>query len=280
MNEESIINACEGCKYVVHTASPFPVNNPKNENELIKPAVEGTLAAMKGALKHKCSRVVITSSVAAIYKSTDKKKTHFTDEDWTDLSVATAYEKSKTQAEKAAWDFLANLKEEDRFEVVTINPGLILGPNLVECSFSSGDIIKKIMTGGMPGMPKIQFPCVDVRDVAQAHLQAVLVPEAASKRFILVNEGVWFMSIGEWLHEKWGKKFPVVHKSLPKCLLTLASLWDAEARTVKPFWGVIKTFDNQNTKDVLGIQFTDMKQSVCEMSETLVATGYVPQKKK
>ena len=85
MNEASIIDACEGCKYVVHTASPFPVKQPKNEDELIKPAVDGTLAAMKGALKHKCTRVVITSSIAAIYKSTDKKKSHFTDEDWTDV---------------------------------------------------------------------------------------------------------------------------------------------------------------------------------------------------
>lgn len=189
--------------------------------------------------------------------------------------MATAYEKSKTLAEKAAWDFVAKLPEADRFEVVCINPGLVLGPNLVECSFSSGDIIKKIMTGGMPGIPKIQFPCVDVRDVAKAHLQGVLVPEAAGQRFILVNEGVWFMSIGKWLHDKWGNKFKCVHKSLPKFLLSLATLWDEEARTVKPFWGVIKTFDNEKTKQVLGIRFTDMKHSVCEMSETLVATGYV-----
>jgi dihydroflavonol-4-reductase len=198
-----------------------------------------------------------------------------TNQDWTDLSVATAYEKSKTLAEKAAWDFIGQLPEADRFEVVTINPGLVLGPSLVECKFSSGDIIKKIMTGGMPGMPKIQFPVVDVRDVAKAHLQAVLVPEAAGQRFILVNEGVWFLDIGKWLHEKWGRKYKCVHTSLPKFLLTLATLWDEEARTVRPFWGKINTFDNSNTKGVLGIRFTDMKHSVLEMSETLVELGYI-----
>ena len=121
---------------------------------------------MRAAHKYKVQRVVITSSVAAIYRNADKKKTHFTVEDWTDLKIASAYEKSKTMAEKAGWDFLANLPENERFEFVTINPGLVLGPNLNECSFSSGDILRNIMTGKLPGIPDLMFPVVDVRDVA------------------------------------------------------------------------------------------------------------------
>ena len=207
LDEESIHRAIEGCKYVVHTASPFPVAEPKHEDELIKPAVEGTLAAMRGALKHGVTRVVITSSVVSIYKNKDAKKTHFSVEDWTDLTLKSnsAYEKSKTMAEKAGWDFLAALPENERFEFVTINPGLVLGPNLNECNFSSGDIIKRLMTGAMPGIPKLAFPVVDVRDVANAHLQAILRPEAANQRFMLVADTVWFGDIGDWLFEKWGK---------------------------------------------------------------------------
>jgi dihydroflavonol-4-reductase len=105
LNEESLFKAIEGSTYVVHTASPFPIANPKNEDVLIKPAVEGTLAVMRAALKNKVKRVVITSSVAAIYVASDKTKTDFSTADWTDLTRATPYEKSKTMAEKAAWEF-------------------------------------------------------------------------------------------------------------------------------------------------------------------------------
>ena len=180
LQPQTLEDAIAGAQYVVHTASPFPIQKPKHENDLIKPAVEGTMTVMRAALKHKVQRVVITSSGAAIYKNKDPKKTHFTTEDWTDLSIASAYEKSKTMAEKCAWDFLATLPEEERFEFATINPGLVLGPNLVKCQFSSGDVVKMLMIKGKrpPAMPHVQVPIVDVRDVAQAHLQAILVPEA------------------------------------------------------------------------------------------------------
>ena len=151
---------------MVHTASPCPVAVPKNENELIKPAVDGTLAVMRACHKNKVQRVVITSSCSAIYKSKDPKKTHFTPDDWSYTDGALPYEKSKTLAEKAAWDFIADLPEHEKFEVVTINPGLVLGPNLVSCQFSSGDVVKQIMYTGVRGLPHVTMPLIDVRDVA------------------------------------------------------------------------------------------------------------------
>lgn len=168
----------EGCDYVVHTASPFPLKTPTNENDLIKPAVEGTLAVVRAAHKHKVKRVVITSSCVAILMKKVPRDYEFSENDWSELDMCQAYEKSKTLAEKAAWDYQESLPEEERFELVTINPSLILGPNLVSGDFSSGEIIKKIMTGGYPGMPVIQFPIVDVREVALAHVLALKVPEA------------------------------------------------------------------------------------------------------
>jgi nucleoside-diphosphate-sugar epimerase len=155
LKEESLFKAIEGSTYVVHTASPFPIAKPKHEDLLIKPAVEGTMAVMKAAHKNKVKRVVITSSVAAIYVSSDKKQMDFSVADWTDLKLATPYEKSKTMAERAAWDFQASLPEDERMEIVTINPGLVLGPNLNKASFSSGDIIKKLMMNELPGLPKM-----------------------------------------------------------------------------------------------------------------------------
>lgn len=129
-DEESLIEACSDCEYVVHTASPFSLTF-KSEEEAIKPAVQGTLSVLKGARRHGAKRVVITSSVVSIHCTRDPYKKCFDELDWSDLSVANAYEKSKTLAEKAAWDYVKQLPENEKFELVAINPGFILGPNLV-----------------------------------------------------------------------------------------------------------------------------------------------------
>lgn len=126
LNAASLDAAIAGQDYVVHTASPFPITTPKHEDDLIKPAVEGTMAVLRAAHKHKVKRVVVTSSCAAIFVQSPKNhKELFTEEDWTDVTVAGAYEKSKTLAERAAWDFVNSLPQEERFELVTINPFLI-----------------------------------------------------------------------------------------------------------------------------------------------------------
>ena len=166
------MNACTGSTYIIHTASPFIINS-RNEDDLIKPAVNGTLSIMRAAKANKIKRVVITSSVAAIYNSTDRKKLNFTAEDWSDPQIGNFYERSKTLAEKAAWDFIDALPDGEKFELVTINPGLVFGPNLNEAQFESGDLIKKLMLKQMFAIPNIKFVLVDVRDVAQAHLRAI-----------------------------------------------------------------------------------------------------------
>jgi nucleoside-diphosphate-sugar epimerase len=280
LNEESLHKAIEGSTYVVHTASPYPIAKPKHEDLLIKPAVEGTMAVMRAAHKHKVKRVVITSSVVAIYFSADKKKVDFSVEDWSDLKVADAYGKSKTMAERAAWDFQASLPEEERFEIVTINPGMVLGPNLNKASFSSGDIVKKLMMKELPGLPVMQFPVVDVRDVAEAHLQGILKPAAANKRFMLCSEPTWFKDLGVWLHEVYGKDYKVVHKTVPKFVMRIVGLWDGEAAAVLPLWGMVKNFKNTETTEILGINFIHPKKSVVDMAATLIDTGYFPDKRK
>jgi dihydroflavonol-4-reductase len=162
----------------VHTASPFPIAAPKKEDELIKPALEGTTAVLKACHQNKVKRLVITSSIAAIM--VNDKEGVYTVDDWSILEKCQPYEKSKTVAERAAWDFQKKFKEEHDLEIVTINPGLVMGPNLNKAQFSSGDIVKRVMMNDLPGMPKVQMPSVDVRDVAKAHLNAILIPEAAN----------------------------------------------------------------------------------------------------
>ena len=133
LDEASMLRAIEGSTYVAHVASPFVLKEPKNEDELIKPAVYGTLSALKACRINKVKRIVITSSMVAIYEV--KKEDYpddsiFTEEHWTDVESCGVYTKSKTLAEKAAWDYVRELPEEEKFEVVTINPSLIIGPAL------------------------------------------------------------------------------------------------------------------------------------------------------
>ena len=174
-NKDSLFAAIKGADFVVHTASPFPIKAPKHENELINPAVNGTLAVMEAAHANKVKRVVITSSIVAIMSSRPENTPPnrvFTEKNWSDPigDHIDPYSKSKTLAEQSAWKFLENLPADQRFELATINPGLILGPAFVGAGFSSGEIIEQFINGSVPAIPKVQFACVDVRDCADAHL--------------------------------------------------------------------------------------------------------------
>jgi len=140
-NEQSIIDACANVDILVHTASPYPLTNPKNADVLIKPAVEGTLAAMRGAEKHGVKRVVVTSSMAAV-ANTKEKVDILTDDTWSDVNLGGPYERSKTLAEKAAWDFVAAQDPAKKIELVVLNPAMILGPAFIKTDFSSGILIK------------------------------------------------------------------------------------------------------------------------------------------
>ena len=173
-NEDSIINACEGCTYVVHTASPVPLEKIKDDNDVILPAVNGTLAVMNGAKKHRVKRVVYTGSTAAVFLPVGwtKSMTHFETSMWRDTEnkVCDAYGKSKTYAEQKAWKFVEDLPDDKKIELVTILPGMVFGPSIIQEKNPSSEIIKMIMTGKIPGAPKVSLPMVDVRDVAEAHL--------------------------------------------------------------------------------------------------------------
>lgn len=278
MKEDSLIDAIEGSVYVVHTASPFPIASPKDENELIEPAVNGTLAVMKGCRRAKVKRCVITSSVAAIM---DNNKSHFTEKDWSNLAISKPYPKSKHLAEKAAWDFLKELPKEEQFELVTVNPGFVIGPNLNEAQFSSGDVIKKFMLGEFPGVPKISLPMVDVRDVAKAHVQALKMPEAAGQRFILTEDTHSMSDLAKELSKDYSSLgYPIPTRDLPHFLISIASIFDSEAAEARDIWGLHQTFDNAPSKQVLGINYIPLSKSAPQMVKSMLKTGYLPDYKK
>ncbi|MDJ0713176.1 MAG: aldehyde reductase [Prochloraceae cyanobacterium] len=176
--------AVKGCEYILHLASPLPVQQPKNPNELIIPARDGALRVLAAAIRAGVKRVVMTSSQAAVCGSPSMEKDYIYDEkDWTDLNnkTVTAYNQSKTIAERAAWDFV---NKENSLELATVCPGLVCGPVLEARVNASLEFVKRFMDGSLPLIPPLGYEVVDVRDVADLHLLAMEKPKGAGGRFM------------------------------------------------------------------------------------------------
>lgn len=195
--------AAQGCDYILHVASPFVAEQPKDENELIIPAKEGTLRALKAAKKAGVKRVVLTSSFAAIGYSIDPRNHVFTELDWTDENAPVqAYIKSKTIAEKAAWQFMEDAAT--AMELTVINPVGIFGPMLGGISSASLDtVVKGIIDGLITENAPFTFGVVDVRDIADIHIKAMLHPQAAGQRFLATSEGAMsFYDVSELIKKE------------------------------------------------------------------------------
>jgi nucleoside-diphosphate-sugar epimerase len=279
LKPETLDAAIAGQDFVVHTASPFVLEAPKDENDLIRPAVEGTLAVVRAAHKHKVKRVVITSSVVSIMVQKEENiKTSYTEQDWSDTTIAGAYEKSKTLAERAAWDFLNKLPESERFELVIINPGLILGPTLIPGDFASASFITQVLNGSLPGIPRVKLAIVDVRECALAHLTGLKTPEAAGKRFILASRTVWFGEIAQAL----AKQYPennIKTGELPYCPVKFLSFFSKQVKNLIPLWGKDINFDNKQSRDILKVEYRHTDESIVAMAEALYDFGQLQRKK-
>ncbi len=192
--------AAAGCPFVMHMASPLPLRRPKDEMALIGPARDGTLRALTAAAQAGARRVVLTSSVAAIAYGTGGSTTPFTEEDWSVIESDDigSYEKSKTLAERAAWEFQAR---HGGFELTTVNPSLVLGPVLEKDYGSSAEVIRQLISGQLPVAPRLEYPIVDVRDVADMHVRALETPAAAGERFIAASNTYSFLEMGRILKD-------------------------------------------------------------------------------
>jgi len=230
--------AMEGCDYVLHIASPFVVKVPKDENELIKPAVEGTLRALKAAKKAGVKRVVLTSSTVAMQGG--KHGIVKIDQDsWTDVNekTVTAYFKSKTLAEKSAWEFIKNQTGDTKLELVVVNPGPIYGPTLTgNLATEAMDFFKKLITGKVPMLPRAFSVMSDVRDVATIHVAALENENANGKRFIVTSENPHaIQEIAQILQSNGYEK--VSTKLAPTFLLKFMAKFNDEAKGMLPFIG-------------------------------------------
>jgi nucleoside-diphosphate-sugar epimerase len=273
LDADSLDRAIAGCDYVVHTASPLPIKQPDDESVLIKPAVEGTLSVLRGALKHKVKRVVVTSSGLTVgMKKPENAKPKYNEDDWSDLEALMPYEKSKWLAEKAAWDFVQNLPAGSNLELVVCIPGLVQGPALIQSDFSSSNYMKTMMLGFLPAFPRISFPIVDVRDVAQGHLQAIKVVEAANKRIILIEGTHRWRDLSEHLRAHFGDVYPFKTEEMAECPpgnLRFQVMWEKRSE-----------FDNSRSKTVLGIQYHDIKDTLVSMATQMIDDGVLPDNRK
>jgi nucleoside-diphosphate-sugar epimerase len=275
-SDDGWADAVAGCDYVLHVASPFPLGQPKHEDELIVPAREGALRVLRAARDAGVKRVVQTSSFAAIGYGHGAVGKPYDETDWTDVDGpgVSAYAKSKTLAERAAWDFV----EQDGLELATVNPVAVLGPPLGRDISTSIELVKRLIDGSMPGVPKVAYGIVDVRDVADLHVRAMTAPEAAGERFLALGEDFrWVGELGEWLREalpaERAKKIP--KRQLPNPLVRLASVFDGSLRQLTPELGVRKRGTNEKARRLLGWSPRSDREAVVDTAESLLALGIV-----
>ena len=264
--------AVEGSKYVLHVASPFFLGEPENEDVFIKPAVEGTLRVLKACADADVQKVVLTSSFAAVGYGHPREKQVYTEEDWSSVDgEISAYAKSKTLAEKAAWEFVENLEESKKFDLTVINPVAVTGPMLTSDIGSSNDFLLKLISGSMPACPKIHMGYIDVRDVAKAHIFSMTEEKTNGERIIVSENEMFFAEVGKTLNEAGFKKSPT--KELPNFLVKIMSFFVGELKTLISALNRRGDIDKTKAERFFNWEYISTEQSVTETAQQLQDMG-------
>jgi dihydroflavonol-4-reductase len=267
----------EGCESVLHVASPFPLFEPEHEDELILPAVQGTQRVLRAAHNANIKRVVIVSSVAAVSSGHNGENRTFDENDWSVIEKEIgAYAKSKTLAERSAWDFINGAENTNKMEMVAINPPLILGPVPNNDLPTSAEMVSTLMLGQVPGVARMKVGIVDVRDVASALILAMTTPEAAGNRFICPAGTVWLKEIADTLHKKYALHGYKIHTlQFPVFAVRLMALFDKKiARVVGDLeWDF--EFSDEKIKRILKWTPRPREEAILSMAESLIEQGLV-----
>ena len=269
--------AARGCDYVLHVASPLPSSNPKSDDDLIRPARDGALRVLAAARDEGVRRVVMTASTAAVAYGRGGRDAPFTEGDWSDatnLADTSAYERSKTIAERAAWDWMA--REGGALELVTICPGAVLGPVLGRDVSASIDIVKKLMDGSMPGLPRFGWPLVDARDIADLHVRAMLAPEAKGQRYIGAGPFFWMEDVAGVLR----KRLPAAarrgpRRRLPNWVVRLSALLDTVIPDPLFELDKLRPVSSDKARRELGWSPRSNEDAIVATAEGLLAQGVV-----
>lgn len=275
LNDSGWEAAVRGCEYVLHVASPIPPAIPKNEDDLILPAREGTLRVLRAAAAGGVKRVVLTSSVAAIFEGYGKEPRTFDEKDWSNLNGdIEAYPKSKTLAEHAAWEFIKSLDAAHPLELAVINPGFVIGPYLNPDLSTSGQLIYKLLRREVPGVPHTRLHIVDVRDVAAAHISAMQIPEAAGQRFCCVAPPCWAQDVALIL----ARHFPtyrVPTREVPDLVIRFVAVFDEAVRLIVGDLGKEYTVSTAKIQKMLHWQPRPLEETIIDMAENMIAHGMI-----
>ena len=271
-NDRNWAEAMSGCDYVLHIAAPISLELPKHEDDMIRPAVDGTLRVLKAARNAGIKRVVMTSNFGAVGYSHKDRSVLITEESWTnpDEKSLSAYNKSKVLAERAAWDFMK--QEGDSPELSVINPMGIFGPSL-NADLSSGfGLLQQVINGSMKAIPNIVLGIVDVRDVADLHLKAMTNPAAKGQRYLALAGGTMSLpQIAELIkREMPGISQNTSTKVLPDWVVRISGLFNKKARAIVPLLGIYRNASNEKARKQLGWQPRSNEEAILATAESLL----------
>jgi nucleoside-diphosphate-sugar epimerase len=273
-SDRNWMEAAAGAAYVIHVASPTPATRPEDGNEMVKMAVDGTLRVMKAAKAAGVKRVVLTSASGSVISGHKSHPEIFTEKDWTDLSSnIDAYQRSKTMAERAAWEFA----QKENMELAAVNPVAVMGPVLGQDYSHSNQIIKAMLTGKMPYLLKIGFDCVDARDVADLHLLAMTRPEAAGERFLATTgENLTYKEEAEILKRNLGNTAKKVStKVMPDFIVKFMALFNKDLRMPATFLGQNTACSNAKAIRMLGWKARSAEEAIIATAKSMVELGVI-----
>lgn len=268
--------AAAGCSHVAHVASPFPAAAPKHEDELIVPARDGAIRALRAARDAGATRFVLTSSAAAIAYGHGRRAQPYTEADWTNIDgpAVYAYVKSKTIAERAAREWIA--AEGGAMEFASVNPAAVLGPVTSGDTSTSIEVVRQLLVGALPGCPDLGFGIVDVRDVADLHVRALTAPGMAGERFVCSGPFLKMIDVARILKDRLGpqaRKVPV--RRLPDWMVRLLAVFSPVIRQVSSELGNIRAMDSSHARDVLGWVPRPVEETVVDCARSLIEVGVV-----
>jgi nucleoside-diphosphate-sugar epimerase len=270
--DEGWAEAASECDYVMHVASPIPFKAPKHEDELIRPAVDGTARVLTAAARAGVKRVVCTSSLDVITRNSATAGRQRTEADWSDLAECNAYAKSKLLAEKRAWRLAADYG----IELAVVHPGAIIGPPQQVKRESSTDIVRRMLAGEMPAVPPLHLASTDVRDLAEVQRLALEVPGAKGNRYICVNGNLPMTGIAVILKEEYGPRgYKISARPLPTWVVRVAGRFNGEARLAVDMLGIKHDVSVDKAVRELGWTPRTLRESVLDTAESLISAGAV-----
>jgi len=272
LKDEGWNEAVEGCRYVLHVASPFVLEEPEHEDILIRPAVEGTLRVLNACKDNRVEKVVLTSSFAAIGYGNEEKI--FDETDWSNTnSTIGAYAKSKTLAEKAAWSFVSELQGHDKFNLTVINPVAVTGPMLSNDIGTSNTLFIQLLDGSIPACPRIHIGFVDVRDVAKAHIFSMTAEKTNGERIIVSDKEMFFAEMGRVLKDAGYDKSPT--REIPDFMLKFMALFIKKLSGMKRSVGRKVVSDKSKARELFDWEYITAEDSAVESAKQLESMGLI-----